>query len=98
MNDIEFLRSFESCELPKESFHHRDHIRLAWLYLGMHTLAEAERRVEESIRRFATHLGVPEKYHQTITIAWMRRVASAKRRLPAGATFNELLCAVPDLL
>jgi hypothetical protein len=33
MTDEEFLRAFEACELSNGCFHHRDHIRLAWIYV-----------------------------------------------------------------
>ena len=79
LSDGEFVRAFESCELPPECFHHRDHIRLAWIYFHQYGEAEATRRIEESIRRYAAHLGISEKYHQTITVAWMRLVAAAAR-------------------
>jgi hypothetical protein len=29
--DDEFLRAFFSLSLPNSEFHHRDHLRLAWL-------------------------------------------------------------------
>ena|SRR5438445_6803077 len=77
MNDSEFVRAVERCEFPKESFHHRDHIRLAWIYLRQCDRGEAERRMADTIRRFAAHHGVTDKYHETITLAWMRLVAHA---------------------
>jgi len=55
--DQEFVRSFETCELPNESFHHRDHIRLAWIYLRRYGELEARRHLGEAIRRFAAYHG-----------------------------------------
>src|SRR5215469_11333379 len=80
MTDHEFARAFESCELPPECFHHRDHIRLAWIYFHRYGEAAAEVRIAEAIQRYAAHLGKSEKYHQTMTVAWMRLVANAARR------------------
>ena len=31
MTDDEFLQAFMDCTLPNDQFHHRDHLRLAWL-------------------------------------------------------------------
>ncbi|HLW77643.1 MAG TPA: hypothetical protein VKS01_11675 [Bryobacteraceae bacterium] len=76
MNDNEFVRAFESCELPPEAFHHRDHIRMARIYLDRYGLDEATARFVESIRRYAVHLGKADKYHETITVAWMRILAT----------------------
>lgn len=94
MTDQEFVRAFETCELPPACFHHRDHIRLAWIYVRQYGEAEATRRIEESIRRYAAHLGISEKYHQTITVAWMRLVAAG---VGAG-DFEEFARRNPGLL
>lgn len=98
MSDEEFVRSFEACELSNESFHHRDHIRLAWFYLQRHSDAEALARMREAIRRFAAHHGKSDKYHETITVAWLRLVAGARKYLAPHATLDELITAAPELL
>lgn len=79
LDDDALVEEFESCRLPASQFHHSDHIRLAWIYLGRMSDEEATARIEESIRRFAAHNGVSQKYHHTITLAWMRLVAGARR-------------------
>ena len=92
MTDAEFARAFETCELPPDNFHHRDHIRLAWIFLQRYG-AEAGAQIAISIRRYAAHLGKSDKYHETVTQAWMRLVAAA------GATsFEALTEAHPELL
>jgi hypothetical protein len=98
MTDQEFAEAFEKCELPKELFHHRDHLRLAWIYLQRYGSTQAEARISESIRRYAAHLGVSEKYHETITVAWLRLVRQASDCAPRGAGFVGVLAACPHLL
>ena len=98
MTDQDFLRAFEACELPADSFHHQDHIRLAWIYLRRHEEQQVRLRMGEAIRRFAAYHGKSDKYHETITMAWLRLVASAKMGLPDEATFAELTTAAPELL
>ena len=98
LSDIEFARAFESCELPNECFHHRDHIRLAWIYLTRYDEPEARERLGQAIRRFASHHGKSDKYHETVTVAWLRLVARAMVRVPRGASFDELTVAAPELL
>jgi hypothetical protein len=98
LSDSEFVRAFEACELSNECFHHRDHLRLAWIYLKSHGEAEARRRLGDTIRRFAGHHGKSDKYHETITAAWLRLVASAMDRSPRGASFDDLTIAAPELL
>ena len=44
---------------------------------------EAAARMEAALRRFATALGHPEKYHHTITIFWIRMVARLLDKKPA---------------
>ncbi len=98
LSDDAFVDAFESCTLPKQSFHHRDHIRLAWLYLREGELPVAAARIERSIRGFAAHLGVSEKYHQTITFVWLRLVEAAMRQFPGGGTLEDFLRQHPELL
>ncbi len=77
MSDDEFVRAFESCELSPDLFHHRDHIRLARIYVELDGAAEATERFRTYLRKFAAHIGKSEKYHETITVAWMRLVVHA---------------------
>ena len=93
MTDEEFARAFEACELSNESFHHRDHIRLAWFYLRRYGAEAARERMADSIRRFAAHHGKSDKYHHTMTVAWMRLVSPAAQ----CAGFAEVVSAFPHL-
>ncbi len=98
LDDDAFIEAFESCRLPATQFHHADHIRLAWIYLGRMSETEATARIEQAIRRFAAQNGVSEKYHHTITVAWMRLVASARRVTPEVCAFEAFLERHPGLL
>jgi hypothetical protein len=98
LSDEEFVGAFESCRLPASSFHHADHIRLAWIYLHQMSEPEAAERMAESIRRFAAHIGKTEKFHVTMTRAWIRLVAAALKDLPADANFLDFIGAHPHLL
>ena len=100
LTDQEFLDAFESGELPGTSFHHADHIRLAWIYL-LRLGAGASDASAVSIRRYATHLGAAAKYHETITRAWMILVAAADRTSVAqegsAEAFRAFAAANPTL-
>jgi hypothetical protein len=76
LGDDEFVRAFESCELNEDLFHHRDHIRMARIYFDRFGAEEATNRFRDAITRYAAHLGKADRYHETITIAWMRLVIS----------------------
>jgi hypothetical protein len=76
MSDEEFVKAFESCELSPDLFHHADHIRLARIYLDQYGLEAATARFVEYLKKFAAHIGKSSLYHETLTVAWMRLVAS----------------------
>jgi hypothetical protein len=69
MSEVTFLRAFETLSLSPSQFHHRDHVRLAWLYLRDHPMPVALEKFAMGLRRFATHYGASGKYHETITWA-----------------------------
>ncbi len=97
LTDQEFAEAFETCRLPNERFHHRDHLRLAWIYLQRYGARDAPARIGESIRRYAAYHGKPEKYHETVTIAWLWLLTQASEYC-GTASFAELLAASPELL
>ena len=97
MTDAEFLASFEDCSLPNSAFHHRDHVRLAWLYLRRHPPLEALARFAGGLRRFAAANGHPGLYHETITWAFLLLIRERMERAGAG-TWEEFAAANPDLL
>ena len=97
MSDEQFLAAFEATTLPKEDFPHREHVRLAWLYLGRHEFADASQRVVDGIKRFAARHDVPGLYHETITRAWLRLIEAGRCAAPAAASFQAFLEANPQL-
>ena len=70
MTDQEFIERFENCTLPAEGFHHREHVKVVWLYLRRYPLIETLTRFSESLKRFANANGKPNLYHETITWAY----------------------------
>jgi hypothetical protein len=79
------------------AFGHREHIRLAWLELRDHEPDEALRRVEAAIRHLAAAHGEPQKFHRTITAAWMALVAHHLREAPE-LDFDAFVGRFPALL
>ena len=77
LEDEVFVAQVESCRFPADRFRHADHVRLAWSYLREDEYGIAEERMRASIRRLAHHAGADDKYHETLTIAWMRLVNTA---------------------
>lgn len=98
MTDDEFMRQFEASALPEESFHHRDHVRMAFLYLRRYPVLEAIERFSAALKRFATALGRPGRYHETITWAHMFLVRDRMARAATTQTWKEFAAGNSDLL
>jgi hypothetical protein len=96
LTDDELIAGFEAASLP--SFPHADHVRLTFLYLTRHGREETQKKLFEGLRRFAAAKGVPEKFHVTMTIAWLDLVDDARRRHPAANDPAALVRACPELL
>jgi hypothetical protein len=84
MTDEAFARAFEEGSVTPAQFDHVAHVRVAWVYLReAGSMDAALCRMRDAIRRFAAAAGVPQKYHETITVLWMRLLAEAR---DAGAS------------
>lgn len=99
---LSFIETFESGAVPDARFRHRDHIRLAWSYLKVLGLQRALERCSRALRRFARDHGHPERFHQTVTWAYLflinERLAGGDDDLdwPAFARANPDLLRWPD--
>jgi hypothetical protein len=93
MTDQQFLHAFESGHLLPADFHHRDHLRLAWLEVDRRGLEAGTAAVAGGIRRFAEAHGHHRLYHETLTRFWVRIVAHASEQ-----TFDATLARHPMLL
>jgi hypothetical protein len=71
MTDGEFLRALEECALPPSEFGHFSHVRAAYLYLQADEFATALARMRRAIRNYARHLGKEDRYHETMTVAYL---------------------------
>ncbi len=82
MSDDEFLSAFLDCSISPSGFDHLGHVRVAWLLLRRYPLDEAVERTCQGIARLAAHLGVPAKYHRTLTEALVRLMAASGATSP----------------
>jgi hypothetical protein len=105
--DISWCCALERCELAPGDFGHREHVRAAWTVLQVHDdFAVAAARLVSALRRFAAHCGRPERYHATLTFAWLALVAERLAQAGAGALdfagfaarFPELFDSAPGVL
>ncbi len=102
VGDDEFLAAFEAQGWPLEQWHHREHIRLAYLYLRAYPFEQAAERIRAGIRAHNAAHGVPDSattgYHETMTIAWLRLVQLVLEEY-GPAESGEAFCDVhPELL
>jgi hypothetical protein len=88
-----FVAAVEECRYAIAEFRHADHIRLAWIYVRRYGAGKAEKRIAETIRRFAISHGHEAKYHETLTRAWLRLVATAEHLTPTVTAFDDLLAS-----
>jgi hypothetical protein len=98
MTDDDFVAAFLSGRLPPTSFHHRDHLRLAWCLIRQSSREEATSTITGGIRRFATQHGQADKYHETLTQFWVRIVSHLIDAQPDITAFEPFLASFPQLL
>jgi hypothetical protein len=97
MTDAEFLAALESCTLPEAEFDHCGHLRAAWLYLRGDSFPEALARMSTALKRYSAHMGKPERYHETITVAFMAVINERMHARGANDSWDDLLRDNPDL-
>src|SRR4051812_26038643 len=101
MDDATFLKSFENRTLPFDQWHHRAHIKVAYLYLQQHSLAQAIEKVRTGIKAYNAAHQVPEApdrgYHETMTGAWVRLVHLTLCEYGPGETEDEFFEQHPQL-
>ena len=71
LSDCRLIEGLKACTLAADAFHHKEHVRLTWLYLGRMPVLEVLAKLPEDIRRFAAHHGADDLYHETITWAFV---------------------------
>jgi hypothetical protein len=98
MKDSEWMEAFESCTLPNDAFHHRDHVKMAFLYLQEYQPLEALGHFSSALRRFATAHGKPNLYNETITWAFLLLIRERIARTNSPQTWPEFSSSNADLL
>jgi hypothetical protein len=96
MTDVELTRALERCDV--EHFHHASHLHVAWVYLSeSSSVQQAAKKMRNTLRRFATAAGKPQKYHETITLFWVHLLSRA-HAVSRGEGLEEIVRANPQLL
>ena len=98
MTKEEIIQEFEQGRAPGGSFHHADHIRVAFSYLSQYPVLEALQKFSEALRRFAAARGKPGLYHETITWAYLFLIRERMLSADHAETWEEFAANNPDLL
>lgn len=72
------IAELEAGTLDVDNFDHEAHVYVSWLFLAEFPLTEAIARFSAALQRLTATLGVPGKYHETIT--WFFMLLIAERR------------------
>lgn len=98
-DDMRFLQSFESCIIDAQLFHHREHLRLAYILLVQCDLDRVRVRLKDSLIEFLRFNGVDEsKYHETMTYAWLLTIQHFMQKTTPCSGSKEFLAKNETLL
>ena len=87
----DLVRRFEDCTIAPAEFSHDAHLLVALWYVGREPLPEAAARMRAGLLRFIAHNQVePQKYHETITLFWLKLVGHFLAREGAGRPLHAL--------
>jgi hypothetical protein len=70
VSNEELIQKFETNAIPEDSFHHADHVRLAFAYLCEYPALQALEKFSSALKRFAAARGKTQLYNETITCAY----------------------------
>jgi hypothetical protein len=97
MSNQELIQRFESDAIPEDSFHHADHVRLAFAYLCEYPVLQGLERFVTALKRFAAARGKTQLYNETITCAYFFLICERMARSRC-AGWEEFANHNPDLL
>ena len=92
------VHAFETATIGPTAFRHREHLYVAWCYLRSMSLEDALARYVSHLRKLTIALGVPEKFHATMTWAYVVLLHEAMQASQFGLSFDDLLTKNPGLL
>jgi hypothetical protein len=98
-SDREFRAAFEAGAFAPADFSHRQHIRLAYVYLAESAVELALERMRAALVGFLCVHGLPaSKYHATLTRAWILAVDHFMHRSPKAFSADDFIARNPLLL
>ncbi len=98
MTGDELIQQFECGAISADSFHHADHVRLAFEYLCRYPALQALQRFSDALQGFAAAQGKADRYHETITWAYLLLIRERQARVRPSQTWEEFATHNADLL
>ncbi|MCB1626404.1 MAG: hypothetical protein KDI48_01670 [Xanthomonadales bacterium] len=90
--DLRYLAAFESCDIDGAAFRHREHLRVAYVLISRYGVGDAFRHLKAGLLRLLKHLGAgPDKYHETMTGAWLLAVDHFMHRADHTSSFDAFI-------
>ena len=91
------LSRFLSGQQDPATFHHSDHVRVAFELLRRRPFLRAAQVYVRQIRRLTERAGNPHAYHETITLAFLSAINERMSTSP-NASFESFAAENPDLM
>jgi len=98
LDDAELVMRFEALAIAPPEFRHVEHVRLAYAMLRGSDFGDAAVRFRRALRRFAEAAGAGDKFHETLTWAYLAVIARRMAEDPAVTSSQVLLARHADLL
>jgi hypothetical protein len=93
------VRGFEWCRTAADDFKHADHLAVAAWYLRHSSEEAALAKMREGLLRFLTYHGKgTQKYNETITLFWLKRVSTSLDRTNAELSWLAAVNSVIESL
>jgi len=97
--DLQFKRQFESGEIAPGDFNHRAHLRLGYVHLASHGPEKAVTSFRSALLAYLEHHGIdPNKFHETLTQAWLMAVWHFMQRAGDTSGSEDFLLRSAELL
>jgi len=98
-DDAAFRDAFEAGRIAPAMFTHREHVRLAYTYLCELSVDEAYGRAKGAILALLARNSLDTaKYHETLTLAWLKAVRHFMNATKHAGSSHEFLELNPRLL
>jgi hypothetical protein len=97
MTNKQLIQAFETDNLPEGSFHHADHVRMAFAYLLEYPALQALDKFCCALKGYARARGKQKLYNETITHAYFFLIRERMARCGV-VDWDEFAGGNPDLL